>query len=192
MTSNVSELAFCSTREAAHILGVSVSTVIQWVDSGLLKAWKTEGGHRRVSKDSIDKIMRRKPIDAHAPALRVLVIDDDPFMLDLYKTKLSQWNFAPVVTTATNGYMGLFLLGSWKPDLVVLDLQMPELDGFAMLGVLSESGQIRQTKIIVVSGLTQQAINDRGGLPNGIESLQKPVAFEKLEAIAMALAASKY
>jgi excisionase family DNA binding protein len=192
MKSKVTELAFCSTRDAAQTLGVSVSTVIQWVDSGLLNAWKTEGGHRRVSKDSIDKILRRKPLDAHAPALRVLLIDDDPFMLELYKATISQWNYAPIVTTATNGYMGVFLLGSCKPDLVVLDLQMPEMDGFAMLGVLSESGQIKETKIVVVSGMSQRAIDDRGGLPIGIDFLPKPVAFDKLEAIAAALVASKY
>ncbi|MBP6484172.1 MAG: helix-turn-helix domain-containing protein, partial [Rhodoferax sp.] len=83
------ELAFCSTRAAAVALGVSVSTVIQWVDSGVLTAWKTEGGHRRVSRDSIDALLRQKPARTVSPALRVLVIDDDPFILDLCMAKFA-------------------------------------------------------------------------------------------------------
>ncbi len=185
------ELAFCSTRAAAAALGVSVSTVIQWVDSGLLTAWKTEGGHRRVSRDSIDALLRQKPSKTGTPALRVLVIDDDPFILDLCMAKFAQWPSPPVVKSATNGYVGLFLLGSWKPDLVILDLHMPDLDGFALLRALQGSGQLEQTKIVVISGLNRATIAERGGLPPGVALLEKPIPFDQLEALATALADAK-
>ena len=185
------ELAFCSTRAAAVALGVSVSTVIQWVDSGVLTAWKTEGGHRRVSRDSIDALLRQKPARTVFPALRVLVIDDDPFILDLCMAKFAQWPSPPAVKSATNGYVGLFLLGSWKPDLVILDLHMPDMDGFALLRALQNSDQLQQTKIVVISGLSRTAIAERGGLPPGVALFEKPIPFDQLEAMATALAAIK-
>jgi excisionase family DNA binding protein len=185
------ELAFCSTRAAAVALGVSVSTVIQWVDSGVLTAWKTEGGHRRVSRDSIDALLRQKPARTVSPALRVLVIDDDPFILDLCMAKFAQWPSPPAVKSATNGYVGLFLLGSWKPDLVILDLHMPDMDGFALLRALQNSDQLQQTKIVVISGLSRTAIAERGGLPPGVALFEKPIPFDQLEAMATALAATK-
>ncbi len=185
------ELAFCSTRAAAVALGVSVSTVIQWVDSGVLTAWKTEGGHRRVSRDSIDALLRQKPARTVSPALRVLVIDDDPFILDLCMAKFAQWPSPPAVKSATNGYVGLFLLGSWKPDLVILDLHMPDMDGFALLRALENSDQLQQTKIVVISGLSRTAIAERGGLPPGVALFEKPIPFDQLEAMATALAATK-
>lgn len=55
--------AFCTTREAAQLLGVSLRTAQLWVDSGILRAWKTAGGHRRVARDSIDALLRGKAPD---------------------------------------------------------------------------------------------------------------------------------
>ena len=51
---------FCSTREAASLLGVSLRTAQLWVESGVLRAWKTAGGHRRILKSSIDAILRER------------------------------------------------------------------------------------------------------------------------------------
>lgn len=56
---NTVEKSFCTTREAAQLLGVSVGTVQLWVERGVLEAWKTTGGHRRVLRDSVDKLLRR-------------------------------------------------------------------------------------------------------------------------------------
>ena len=48
--------AFCTTRDAANLLGVSVGTVKLWVERGLLQAWKTSGGHRRISRESVQRL----------------------------------------------------------------------------------------------------------------------------------------
>ncbi len=121
----------------------------------------------------------------------MLVIDDDPFILDLCMAKFAQWPSPPAVKSATNGYVGLFLLGSWKPDLVILDLHMPDMDGFALLRALQNSDQLQQTKIVVISGLSRTAIAERGGLPPGVALFEKPIPFDQLEAMATALAAIK-
>ena len=73
---------FLSTREAAIRLGVALSTVQLWVETGILPAWKTPGGHRRIPVDVVDSIQQRQRnvlSSTHTPELfRVLVVEDDP------------------------------------------------------------------------------------------------------------------
>jgi CheY-like chemotaxis protein len=64
---------------------------------------------------------------------------------------------------------------------------MPEMDGFAMLRVLSQSPEMAQTKMVVVSGLDADEVSARGGVPQGVEVLAKPIPFTKLLSIAQGL-----
>jgi excisionase family DNA binding protein len=98
------ERAFCSTREAATLLGVSVGTVQLWVESGRLEAWKTAGGHRRVMRDSVERLLRRRstadappPPNAEPRRPTVMVVDDDINLLRLYEARISHWPMSPQV-----------------------------------------------------------------------------------------------
>jgi len=198
MTEGTVKKSFCTTREAATLLGVSVGTVQLWVESGLLQAWKTSGGHRRVLRDSIDGLLH-KGVDEAAPVgvasapvvssrpLNVLVVEDDDNLLRLYKTRLAQWPMKPVVSLADNGVTGLLMMGRSNPDLLITDLDMPGLDGFNMLRVLHQTPEMRHATIVVVTGLDPAELDRRGGLPPGVEVLPKPVPFERLLAIATAV-----
>lgn len=192
------EKSFCTTREAATLLGVSVGTVQLWVESGLLQAWKTAGGHRRVMRESVNQLLHKKtvppPSEAHpiaaateARRLSVLVVEDDANLLRLYKAHLSRWPMAPEVTLTDNAVTALLLMGRKCPDLLVTDLNMAGMDGFNMLRVLRETPEITHTTIVVVSGLDNDEINQRGGIPSGIEVLPKPIPFPRLLAIATGL-----
>jgi excisionase family DNA binding protein len=198
MTEGTVKKSFCTTREAATLLGVSVGTVQLWVESGLLQAWKTSGGHRRVLRDSIDSLLH-KGVDEATPVsvdlaplvnsrpLNVLVVEDDDNLLRLYKTKLAQWPMKPIVSLADNGVTGLLMMGRSNPDLLITDLDMPGLDGFNMLRVLHQTPEMRHSTIVVVTGLDPAELDRRGGLPSGVEVLPKPVPFERLLAIATAV-----
>ena len=196
---------FCTTREAAVLLGVSVGTVQLWVESGLLKAWKTAGGHRRVMRDSVSALLHKEPEPTGAAAalsvppvlqpwveqrmrrLSVLVVEDDPVLLRLYEATLKKWPMAPELTLAVNGMAALLKLGSYSPDLLITDLNMSQMDGFEMLRVIRNTPSLDATTIVVVSGLDAAMIAARGSLPPGIEVLPKPVPFQRLQAIAAAL-----
>ena len=196
---------FCTTREAATLLGVSVGTVQLWVESGLLKAWKTAGGHRRVMRDSVTALLHKEPasgasqIDLPTPPvlytpedqrlrrLSVLVVEDDPVLLRLYEATIKKWPMAPELTLAANGLAALLKLGSYSPDLLITDLNMSQLDGFEMLRTIRSTPSLDMTTIVVVSGLQANMIAARGGVPIGIEVLPKPVPFERLQAIAIGL-----
>lgn len=186
------EKSFCTTREAATLLGVSVGTVQLWVESGLLQAWKTAGGHRRVLRDSVDRLLHKKPVPTQAAVtfaptprrLRVLVVEDDTNLLRLYETSISRWPMAPEVTTTDNAVTALLMMGRDCPDLLLTDLHMAGMDGFNMLRVLRETPDFAKTTIVVVSGLDAAEIEQRGGIPPGIEVLPKPIPFNRLLAIA--------
>jgi excisionase family DNA binding protein len=196
--SGVVKKSFCTTREAATLLGVSVGTVQLWVENGLLQAWKTAGGHRRVMRDSINKLLDKtpQPIDAQTrislpadPTRRfsVMVVEDDPALLLLYKTNLTRWPMQPKVTCADSAMSALMTLGRGGPDLLIADLNMPGMDGFSMLRVLSKAPEMAHTTIVVVSGLDAADIAAQGGVPDGIEILKKPVPYGRLADIALAI-----
>ncbi len=199
------EKSFCTTREAATLLGVSVGTVQLWVESGLLDAWKTSGGHRRVVRESIEKLLHHPSPRAAAPVpaaplpaatdagkqLSVVVVEDDPGLLRLYQAKLARWPMQPALLALDNGFAGLMSLGHSKPDLLILDLNMPGIDGFGMLKVLHHTPDMAGTHIVVVTGLDKAAVQERGGVPDGIEVLPKPIPFDRLQQIAQALADRK-
>lgn len=198
---NTVEKSFCTTREAAQLLGVSVGTVQLWVERGVLEAWKTTGGHRRVLRDSVDKLLRRAPApaapDPGAPSpsgqrrLQVMVVEDDESLLRLYRAKIAAWSLALDLLTFDNAFTALLSIGRSQPDLLITDLHMPGMDGFAMLDVLSKAPESARTAIVVVSGLDDDEIQARGGLPLGIEVLSKPIPFDRLHAIASRVARNK-
>jgi excisionase family DNA binding protein len=187
---------YCTTREAADRLGVSLRTAQLWVDSGILEAWKTDGGHRRITLASVERLMQQKlvatpaPVTESAPVsdrLKVLVVEDDNVLLKLYRMRIAAWNLPIDVTTASNGYEALVLIGREQPDLMISDLLMPGIDGFQMIRTLAASSFREGVEVVIVSGISDAEIERAGGLPSGVRRLPKPVPFAELKAIADAL-----
>lgn len=179
-----------TTREAAEMLGVSLRTVQLWVENGTLEAWKTEGGHRRVSQASILRMLERtgQSMGVAGPAngldrLKILVVEDDDALLKLYKLRIASWGLPIDVITASNGYDGLVLVGRESPDILITDLAMPGLDGFQMVRTLYHSPFREGMDIIVVSGLPSDEILSKGQLPERIRIFAKPVPFDALREI---------
>jgi excisionase family DNA binding protein len=185
---------FCTTREAAALLGVSIGTVQLWVESDLLQAWKTAGGHRRVMRESVDRLLHKAADAPSAPVklpaadkerrLSVLIVEDDPSLLRLYQAKMSRWPIKLDLVTVDNAVAALMAIGRGGPDLLITDLNMPFTNGFEMLRVLTQAPEAVNTTVVVVSGLDAAEIARRGPVPPGIEVLSKPVPFDRLLAIA--------
>ena len=185
-----------TTREAGEKLGVAVRTVQLWVEAGLLPAWRTAGGHRRIARDAVEALVAERaqmlgPVATPAlktpPASRILVVEDDPIMLRLTMQVIMAWKLPIELITAVNGFEGLLRIGEVRPDLVITDLNMPGMDGFQMLQTLKRPGSGYETlKVVVVSGLNAQEIAEGGGLPADVTFLPKPVHYGELEALVRA------
>jgi len=182
-----------TTREAGEVLGVAVRTVQLWVEAGVLPAWRTAGGHRRVSREAVENLLATRKhdlapqsaaVDQQYPPLKLLVVEDDPNLLGLMAAVVKTWLFPVDLTTATNGFEGLIRIGEMRPDVVITDLVMPGMDGFEMLRALKKSGSgFASLKMFVVSGLGPDEIAERGGLPEGVTYFQKPLNYANLQAL---------
>lgn len=183
-----------STREAAEALGVALRTVQLWVEGGVLPAWKTAGGHRRISRSAVEKLIAERShalagrsnaaVGADGRPLRILVVEDDPDMLKLMCMVMEGWDVPLRVSTATNGFEALLHIGDECPDLLLTDLNMPGMDGFRMIAALQGHRQGREAlRIVVVTVLSQAEIDQRGGLPAGVRVFTKPLNFDDLEAL---------
>ena len=183
---------YYTTTEAATLLGVTVRTVQQWADKGALASWKTAGGHRRVMTNSVlRKLAEDKPIEgnSHARAsVPILIIEDDEALLKLYRVQLSTWSFDVTIYTAPNGFDGLVMLGEVAPKLLICDLRLPGVNGFQIIRTLSRMQKFEKLIIVVVSGMAPEEIKASGGIPLGVELMAKPIDFNRLCAIAKALA----
>lgn len=175
---------FLSTRQAAAKLGVALSTVQAWVETGLLPAWKTAGGHRRIAATAVEALRnRQQAVLGSGPVpgkLKILVVEDEPVQRELYRQHFSNWNLPVSLLIAEDGFDGLIYIGRHSPDVIITDLAMPELDGFKMIRRLNSLNSLHKPTIIVVSGLSAQEIDAQGGLPDNIPVYPKPIPFVAL------------
>jgi excisionase family DNA binding protein len=184
-----------STSDAAERLGVALRTVQLWVESGVLPAWKTAGGHRRIAKAAVDKLLEERRLAVGGAAVkpateaqfRILVVEDEPDMLRLLTMVIADWGLPITVQTATNGFEALLRIGEQCPNLLITDLHMPGMDGFQMIRSLQKASVCSGTMgIVVVTALNELDIESRGGLPKEVRVFTKPIAFAKLEELVRA------
>jgi excisionase family DNA binding protein len=182
-----SNFSFYTSREAAKKLGVSTTTIQLWVESGVLPAWKTAGGHRRIPSEAVDAILAKQQSttsqDQARHAHSVVIVEDEPVQREMYRIKFAEWNLPVNLYLAQDGFEGLLMAGKYAPDLIISDLSMPGMDGFEMIKRLVESKEIRIPSIIVVTALNAQEIKAFGGLPEGIPVYSKPIPLGVLKPI---------
>jgi excisionase family DNA binding protein len=176
-----------TTREAAMRLGVSLRTVQLWVEAGTLPAGRTPGGHRRIRLSAVEALAQRSGLRAAqvvappAPSnasVDVLLVAATVDQLQSWMSALQV--LAPAVTLrgANNGYTGLLQLGRQAPDLLITDLAMPDIDGYAMLSTLSNIGEYGEMRTLAITPLSPQAISERGGLPERVRVLHQPAPVQ--------------
>lgn len=176
---------YCTTREAAQMLGVSLRTVQLWVESGVLQAWKTDGGHRRLPLSAVNELVRQRMNKGQAPEptpgqFNILVLEDDGDMVKLYQMTMESWQLPIQVTFVPSVYEALIVIGRGQPDLLITDLRMPGVDGFEIIRLLRNDEAIRDLDIVVVTALNRAEIEEKGNLPADITVFTKPVSFDQL------------
>lgn len=196
MTSPGTAREFISTAQAARQLGLSLGAVQQMVESGQLIAWKTAGGHRRIRQDSVDALLAHSrsaaghaaPLARHdTDALRVIVVEDDHMLQEVYRETLSSWPMPLDIQIFGQGIDALLEVGRYAPDLLITDLRMSGLDGFGMIRRLRENPLADEIAIVVVSVLSAEEIEAEGGLPDDVTVYGKPIPFRELHGYMQAL-----
>lgn len=186
-----------TTREAGVMLGVSLRTVQLWVEAGVLSAWKTQGGHRRVSLESVEKVLAERDVisnlkwnarqkavaEPQSNSLKVLIAEDNEVYRDLLEFYFKNLDISVDMTFVADGFECLISLGKQVPDIIMTDLNMPKISGFDMIRHLASNDVYDKVEIIALTGLTQADIDEKGGLPPRVKVFFKPFSFKQLELI---------
>ncbi len=90
----------------------------------------------------------------------ILLIEDDPFLIDIYVTQLERAGYK--VEVATNGEIALSKLKETKPDLLVLDIILPKVDGWEFLKTIRQDTRLKQLKVVILSNLGQKEEVEKG------------------------------
>lgn len=183
-TSAAPQKVFLSTREAAKMLCLAVGTVQKMVDDGTLKAWTTSGGHRRIHAGSVHALMAAggpdEAIPLSSPRLSVLIAEDDLTQCRIYEESINGWNLPIELRIVPDGFSALIEAGKSIPDIILIDLVMPGMDGFGLVRRICTNPYFLKTGIMVITSLSGEEIRAMGGLPPGILVAEKPVSFEML------------
>ena len=133
---------YCGTSYAAKLLNLSVGSIQSLVEKNELIAWKTQGGHRRISIESIYQYQNRANLSPKAPNhnghyLKVMVVEDDDNTRAMYQAHFDEWDLPLDAILQASAIEALLDIPVVNPQVLVTDLRMPGIDGVEMLRQLS-------------------------------------------------------
>ncbi len=172
-----------TTGEAAKICKVSQQTIIRCFDSGQLKGFRVPGSRfRRIPRDLLFKFMKENgiPTDAlESGKRRVLLVDDDEELVELITDVLkSDGRFE--VRVATNGFAAGMVVKEYRPDIVVLDVMLPDINGRDVCKLIRSDSTLEGVRIICISGMVEQDKVHELKRAGANDFLQKPFDVEDL------------
>jgi len=181
-----------TTGEVARILGTHPDTIRNYCDSGELE---TERGilftHRRIKKESLIAFLQKRGIpgdviDRKIPR-RILVVDDEAPVREMIVESLKILGFPFEFDFAENGHQACIQVGYNPPDLIILDLMMPEMDGFQVLESIKKTEISKDIPVMVVTGYgDEENIRRISGL-GVVDFLKKPFSIAEIQEITLRL-----
>lgn len=173
-----------STHQVAKLCHVHLTTVINWVNEGVLKAYATPGGHRRIKRDDLFDFMKKFniPLPSHlqpGATKKILVIDDDIDALEELKDALSDGDY--VMDFALSGFEAGRKIYRRRPDLILLDFKMPGMDGFQVCDFIKGDVETAHIDIIAITSLTTDEEKERIQKCGVREYIAKPIDIDVLK-----------
>ena len=190
------------------MLGLAVRSVQMMVDRGDLEAWKTPGGHRRIALKSVEHwckgerkapgIERRRPSKARpspglalhqqalraqgsaAPGTKVLLIEDSVHFQNMVKLLLKQQFEDLTLEVASDGIAGLVMTGQFQPDVLLVDILLPGIDGATLVTSLRAMPQFEHLELIVITSLDADQLAPYAFALQGLPIIHKPQLVQDL------------
>ncbi|HTL48761.1 MAG TPA: response regulator [Verrucomicrobiae bacterium] len=175
-----------TTHEVARLLGVTPITVIRWIEGGKFSCFTTVGGHRRIAHDELvhfaqaynlpwqgeEELEKRKDYV-------ILAVDDETDVLELLQDMFSGIQGLKLITV-NNGFTAGAKLVEERPDMVLLDFRMPELDGFEFCRFVREDPRFKEVIIVAVTGLKGEGEQAKMKESGANDVIHKPFTLDKL------------
>lgn len=144
-----------TTGEIAGFCHVTINAVKKWIASGKLTAFRTPGGHYRVTREDFIAFLDRYKLDIKEEVFpnrkKILIIDDESSVVEYVKGALESMARGYLIETAEDGYEALIKVGDFKPELLVLDIRMPNINGFEVCRRIKGDETTKQIKILAVT-----------------------------------------
>lgn len=200
-----------TTLEVASMLGLAVRSVQLMVDRNELEAWKTPGGHRRISRASVEQwINARTGAGGKGPstpqgqgaghdnssgqvappsvargrgAAQILLIEDSIHFQNLVTLLVNQHFPGAVLHTASDGITGLAMYGQIQPDVLIVDILLPGIDGATLITTLRSHPQFARSRLIVVTSLDEAQREPYAFALQGVTVIHKPQLVAELPAV---------
>ena len=202
--------AHYTSIEVARLLGLAVRSVQMMVDRGELSAWKTAGGHRRISRESVElwragrsvvapvlKVVgtaggrRVSDVRAVVPAAqggKVLLIEDSAHYQNLVSMVMRQQFPTVQLSVANDGVAGLVMYGKVDPDVLIVDILLPGIDGAMLITTLRSHVQFARSRLLVITALEVAQRAPFAIALQGVTVIHKPQLVTELpQALAQAL-----
>jgi excisionase family DNA binding protein len=183
---------FFTTSEVARYCAVTNDGVLKWIKSGKLRAFSTPGGHYRVSSEDFREFLEKYeiPIDetffsGQTRNRTVLVVDDEADIRDIVRRVLRDAEPSLRIEEASDGYEAGIKIGQMQPDLVVLDVMMPRVDGISLCKSIRENPETRNVKILAITAFPENDTFRKMYDAGADLCLMKPLQFDhfKLEVV---------
>jgi excisionase family DNA binding protein len=175
-----------TTGEIASFCHVTINAVKKWIASGKLNAYRTPGGHYRVDRDDFEAFISSyrlhiKP-ELFPGKKKVLIIDDEPQVVEYLRGALesSEDGYKYDIETAGDGYEALIKAGYFNPDLLILDIRMPRIDGFEVCRRLRKDEKTKSIKILAITAFGREDMEKI--LKSGADKcLSKPINLKEFQ-----------
>lgn len=180
-----------TTHQVCRLLRASPSAVIAWFDSGILQGFRTPGGHRRVHAGELCRFLESHKMPV-PPGLRgggeregtqILIIDDDQCFIDALSQGVALSDLPVRVAGYTDPIVALVMVGARQPDLILLDIYMPQMNGFEVCRRLRQIPELADVRVVAVSGEHSDADRQRILACGAQEYLAKPVSVRQILAL---------
>jgi len=174
-----------TTGDVARHCHVSPVTVWRWIKQGKLVAHRHAGGRYQIEKAALRTFLqeRNMPLDPEffaKPSWRILIIDDEPTVLEV-ATRALQQLACVTIATAKDGFEAGLQVATFKPDLMILDLMMPNLDGFQVCRIVRRNPTTSHIKILIITAFGTHE-NLQRVFSNGADGfLHKPLDIKVLQ-----------
>jgi excisionase family DNA binding protein len=168
-----------TTHDISRLLQVDPSTVSKWIDRGILIAFRTPGGHRRVRSVDLRSFLLAHempvPEELGGAVVRLLVVDDEKPVLDAMKRSFKSVANQLELTTTTSGVEALLLVAEQKPHGMIIDLNMPDLDGYEVCRRMKAHKSLEAVKLITMTARHTPEVVEQSLKAGAVACLAKPV-----------------
>jgi len=173
-----------TTHDVSKLIHVDASTVSKWIDKGILTAYRTPGGHRRVRSSDLRAFLvaHQMPVPGELGSDRVhlLLLEDEARATEAFKRALRPFAAQVELIATPSVFDALLLVAELKPHGLLLDLTLPHVDAYEVCRAVRARPALESVRVVMLTGRSSADVLARSQKAGAVTCLAKPVDPETL------------